>query len=565
MSRNKLQVNIARLMALCLAAALLLLFIPTVSAASGECGSGVSWELTGGVLTISGSGAMADYSETKPAPWQAEKETVRAVIVEAGVTTIGSCAFLNMDGLTSVILDASVKKIGDWAFSGCYELALLNLGGVEEIGQSAFERCQSLTGVRLPDTLLVLRYRAFYGCDKLVSITVPASVIAMETSVFAHCASLQNATVLAGISDLPSWTFYNCKNLTKVTMAPSITEVGFEAFYECVVEEPAYGHVGDSSHSTTTTQQENGNTIITNSTYRENENTMVSTQVVSTKTDSGKTVDVKIDAVLENQNGWSDVEREVDNGLKGADNVNVTVWLKGDAAVSGADLGRFANKNVKVTVHTTQGAEWYFDGNQLAADKLAESYDLSYTLRELTDPDEKQAEALSGHKGYTLTFHAKLDFKVEVEIPLPKEYCRQSAVFFTPEKTAYERRQAVMIDQAGIARFYLGQVGADVDYLIGINVPKKTEQGNQNAVSDVIIPNSMKNEFPQLQQTNEVNYIITGAKSSLGINIGQLTIILAAVMVTCAVVVAVVMRINFKRKLKAGYVPDMSYEDEEEE
>lgn len=565
MSRNKLQVNIARLMALCLAAALLLLFIPTASAASGECGSGVSWELTGGVLTISGSGAMTDYSETKPAPWQAEKETVRAVIVEAGVTTIGSCAFLNMDGLTSVILDASVKKIGDWAFSGCYELALLNLGGVEEIGQSAFERCQSLTGVRLPDTLLVLRYRAFYGCDKLVSITVPASVIAMETSVFAHCASLQNATVLAGISDLPSWTFYNCKNLTKVTMAPSITEVGFEAFYECVVEEPAYGHVGDSSHSTTTTQQENGNTIITNSTYRENENTMVSTQVVSTKTDSGKTVDVKIDAVLENQNGWSDVEREVDNGLKGADNVNVTVWLKGDAAVSGADLGRFANKNVKVTVHTTQGAEWYFDGNQLAADKLAESYDLSYTLRELTDPDEKQAEALSGHKGYTLTFHAKLDFKVEVEIPLPKEYCRQSAVFFTPEKTAYERRQAVMIDQAGIARFYLGQVGADVDYLIGINVPKKTEQGNQNAVSDVIIPNSMKNEFPQLQQTNEVNYIITGAKSSLGINIGQLTIILAAVMVTCAVVVAVVMRINFKRKLKAGYVPDMSYEDEEEE
>lgn len=565
MSRNKLQVNIARLMALCLAAALLLLFIPTASAASGECGSGVSWELTGGVLTISGSGAMTDYSETKPAPWQAEKETVRAVIVEAGVTTIGSCAFLNMDGLTSVILDASVKKIGDWAFSGCYELALLNLGGVEEIGQSAFERCQSLTGVRLPDTLLVLRYRAFYGCDKLVSITVPASVIAMETSVFAHCASLQNATVLAGISDLPSWTFYNCKNLTKVTMAPSITEVGFEAFYECVVEEPAYGHVGDSSHSTTTTQQENGNTIITNSTYRENENTMVSTQVVSTKTDSGKTVDVKIDAVLENQNGWSDVEREVDNGLKGADNVNVTVWLKGDAAVSGADLGRFSNKNVKVTVHTTQGAEWYFDGNQLAADKLAESYDLSYTLRELTDPDEKQAEALSGHKGYTLTFHAKLDFKVEVEIPLPKEYCRQSAVFFTPEKTAYERRQAVMIDQAGIARFYLGQVGADVDYLIGINVPKKTEQGNQNAVSDVIIPNSMKNEFPQLQQTNEVNYIITGAKSSLGINIGQLTIILAAVMVTCAVVVAVVMRINFKRKLKAGYVPDMSYEDEEEE
>lgn len=562
MGRNKIQVNIARLMVAIFASLLFLPMTPAVSAAAGSCGENVQWELLGGVLTISGSGPMANYSENNPAPWQAQEETVRAVIVEEGVTSVGDCAFLNMDQIRSVKLASSVKLVGRWAFSGCYELALLDLGGVEEIEQNAFERCRALTSVRFPKTLGVLRYRAFYGCSSLVNITVPESVITMETSVFAYCTSLQSATVLAGIPDLPSWTFYNCKNLTKVTMAPSITEVGYEAFYECIVEEHAYGHMGDSSHSTTTTQQEEDTTVITNSSFTENENGNVSSQVVSTKDDSGKTVEVTIDAVLENDEGWPDVEEKVTKDMAGADSVTVNVWLKGDSQVSGEDIGRFAGLDVKLIIHTTQGAEWYIDGNNLKANDLADHYNISYTLRKLTDPNKDQAAALDGHAGYILEFHGVLDFEVEVELPCSQELARQSAVFFSPEEDGYQRKQAVMIDDEGMAHFYLGQVESGVQYLIGINVPQKVEQNNQNPASDVIIPDSLKHEYPKLEQIEQIEYVVTGVKSSLGINIGQLTFFLIAGMIICAVVVGVAMRILYKRKLKSGYTPDMRYTDE---
>ena len=562
MRHKKIQLNIARLMVAVFAALLLLPLAPAVSAGSGECGNGVTWELSGGVLTVSGSGAMNDYSEKKPAPWQQSKDTIRAVFVENGVTSVGNCAFLGMDRLTSAVLATSVKRVGDWAFSGCFELALLDMDGVEEIGQSAFERCCAMTSVRLPDTLGILRYRAFYGCSSLVSVLVPASVIEMDTSVFAHCTSLQSATILAGISALPSWTFYNCEKLTQVTMAPTISELGYEAFFDCVVEQPVYSHTGQSSHSSTTTQKEGDTTVVTNSSYGEDENGSVSTQVISTKSQTGKTVDVVIDAVLENAHGWQDVQEKVDAALKSADKLSADVWLKGDATVSGADLERFAGKDVTLTIHTTQGAEWYIDGKQLTDTKLAQSYDLSYTLKELAEPDEQQEEVLSGHKGYTIQFHGVLDFKVEVKVGLPRESARQSAVFFSPEESGYERKQAVMIDDAGLAHFYLGQVDSGVEYLIGINVPQKVTQENQNPVSDVIIPDSLKQEYPNLEQLEQIEYVVTGVKSSLGINIGQLTLILAGVMITSAVVVCIIMRVHFKRKVKAGYVPDMSYADE---
>ena len=563
MSLNKTKLHIARLLAIILCLAMLLPLAPTVSAAEEKCGDNVHWELVGGILTISGTGPMYDYSELVPAPWQAYKDVICAVIVEDGVTTIGDCAFLQMDRLTAVTLAKSVKNIGRWAFSGCTALALLEMPGVEIIKRSAFERCNALTSVRLPDTLIHLQYRAFYACEKLVSVTIPASVVEMERSVFAHCTSLQSATVLANLDQLPDWTFYNCERLSLVTMAPTIEEVGYQAFHECVVEKPTPGHTAPESHTSIVPTQKDGATIVTNTNVMESANGTVSTQITTTVTDSDRTVTAVVNAVLENKDGWQTVEDKITTGLNAADFVTANVWLKGDTQLTGDDLNRIAGKNVQLIVQTNQGTKWYVNGKDLADKELSEQYQLSYTLTKLVQYDEKQAKVLGSYSGYTLEFHGVLDFKVEVELPIGRAYQRQTAVFFSLEGGTYQRKQAVMIDDNGLAHFYLGQVEPGVQYLVGINVPQQTQPGNQNPVSDVIIPDSLKHEYPKLEQTNGIDYIIAGTKSSLGINIGQLTIILVAVMVTCAAVVAVVMRLNFKRKLKQGYVPDMSYEEED--
>ena len=88
---------------------------PVEPATSGDCGTTesdhVTWSFNSntGVLTISGNGAMADYAiitENKvmhtTAPWKAYDSDIKSVIIEPGVTKIGSHAFFMCNNLESV-------------------------------------------------------------------------------------------------------------------------------------------------------------------------------------------------------------------------------------------------------------------------------------------------------------------------------------------------------------------------------------------------------------------------------------------------------------------------------
>ena len=71
--------------------------------ASGTCGDGLTWELEEVHLTISGTGAMTDYSlPSAPAPWYQYRGEIASVVLGDGVTTIGEEAFWGCSGLTSV-------------------------------------------------------------------------------------------------------------------------------------------------------------------------------------------------------------------------------------------------------------------------------------------------------------------------------------------------------------------------------------------------------------------------------------------------------------------------------
>ena len=69
------------------------------SAETGACGDNVVWDLTDGTLTISGSGAMTEYTATKM-PWYASRASITAVVVEDGVTSISPYAFQSYTALT---------------------------------------------------------------------------------------------------------------------------------------------------------------------------------------------------------------------------------------------------------------------------------------------------------------------------------------------------------------------------------------------------------------------------------------------------------------------------------
>ena len=74
----------------------------------GTCGDNVIWELaltsTSGILTISGTGAMADYDDPDDQPWKDYRSSITKVVIGNGVTSIGNNAFTGVEAKFAAIV-----------------------------------------------------------------------------------------------------------------------------------------------------------------------------------------------------------------------------------------------------------------------------------------------------------------------------------------------------------------------------------------------------------------------------------------------------------------------------
>ena len=170
---------------------------------SGTCGDNVTWRLSDdGTLTISGTGKMKDYEShgSDIAPWYSVRSQVKSIVIERGVTSIGS---------------------------------------------SAFSYCEALTGVTIPDSVTSIGYWAFYSCDALTSVTIPASVTSIGYSAFSCCEALTSVTIPDGLTSIGPCAFENCDALTSVKISDSVTSIGYNAFYGCdALTDVYYGGYG---------------------------------------------------------------------------------------------------------------------------------------------------------------------------------------------------------------------------------------------------------------------------------------------------------------------------------
>ena len=184
---------------------------------SGTCGENLTWKIEDGVLTISGTGAMTDYSPIQgpQLPWAAAK--IKSVVIESSVTSIGDFAFVGQVGLTSITIPDSVTSIGDYAFYNCSSLASIAIpNSITSIGQGAFSGCSSLTSITIPDGVTSIGSNIFYGCSSLKSITIPDSVTTICSDAFRNCTSLTSVTIPASMASIGSHAFYKCTALKDV-------------------------------------------------------------------------------------------------------------------------------------------------------------------------------------------------------------------------------------------------------------------------------------------------------------------------------------------------------------
>ncbi len=209
-----------KIFTLCLSMMLLVgMSMQATPIASGSCGTNLTWSLENGTLTISGTGEMYDYNAmSNRAPWYNKRSQINAIVINEGLTTIGSYAF-------------------EW----CGEVRTVTLPQtLTTIHRVAFAQCQKLQAITFPSNLQYIADWVLQDCEGLTTLTIPASVSYVGPQLTDECINLQTIVVEAGNTVYDSRN--NCNaiietatntiiNACRTTVIPqSVTKIGSFAF-----------------------------------------------------------------------------------------------------------------------------------------------------------------------------------------------------------------------------------------------------------------------------------------------------------------------------------------------
>ena len=136
-------------------------------------------------------------------------------------------------------------------------------GELTTIGNYAFEDCQSMTSITIPDSVTTLGWGAFTKCSTLrefsgkfatddglclitddilkafaidcgvTEYTIPNNVTSIAHNVFMECVSLTSVTIPDSVTTIGDYTFTWCKNLTTISIGSGVTSIGYAAFVDC--------------------------------------------------------------------------------------------------------------------------------------------------------------------------------------------------------------------------------------------------------------------------------------------------------------------------------------------
>ena len=192
----------------------------------------------GNSYSVSGIGSCTDTDIIIPSKYK-----------RSPVTGIDDHAFEDCDSLTSITIPDSVTSIGDWAFSYCDNLTSVHLGEnsqLTRIGWFAFRDCSGLTSINIPDSVTFIDEEAFRYCYSLTSINVDVNnqyYKSIDGNLYTKDGKtlMQYAmgktdtsfTVPNGVTRIATQAFQTSNNLTSVTISKSVTNLGDWVFTSC--------------------------------------------------------------------------------------------------------------------------------------------------------------------------------------------------------------------------------------------------------------------------------------------------------------------------------------------
>ena len=203
---------------LVLLTALTLLPLGALADNNNKCGENLTWELDEiGILTISGTGDMYDYSE-EPAPWSEYSDIITSITIDYGVTSIGTSAF-----------------------TGCSNVQQINIpDSVEHIDPYAFSFCNGLHTVKLPASLTLISEELFAECANLKNIDIPDTVTEIGTNAFLRCTAFSLTELPDGIKSIGAAAFENCGSIENLELPKTLESIGEAAFGGTIIDKASF-------------------------------------------------------------------------------------------------------------------------------------------------------------------------------------------------------------------------------------------------------------------------------------------------------------------------------------
>ncbi len=242
---------------LVLLTALTLLPLGALADDNNKCGENLTWKFADGILTISGTGEMYDYSSADPAPWSAKNSDICEITVGDGVTSIGDNAFHSCKELSMVTFMGGLTRIGSGAFAGCEALRDFDFPySLETIGANAFSNCNNLIDVTIPDSVQSIGSEAFSLCEGLQSVYLPQMLTIIPDGIFTDCAQLGSVYIPDTVTEIGANAFLRCTAFILEKLPAGIKSIGAAAFANCgrieeLVLPETLEHIGEAAFNGT--------------------------------------------------------------------------------------------------------------------------------------------------------------------------------------------------------------------------------------------------------------------------------------------------------------------------
>lgn len=155
--------------------------------------------------------------------------------IKEGIESIGGGAFEHCEYLESIKIPQSVTWIGEGAFAECKSLTELIIpnDSIKWLAPWICVDCSSLRFVKLPKGMTQISEGMFAKCFNLESVILPPTITHIGDFAFAECEQLSSIALPNGLKKIGEFAFHSCKNLNQLTLPNSVEDVGEGAFGEC--------------------------------------------------------------------------------------------------------------------------------------------------------------------------------------------------------------------------------------------------------------------------------------------------------------------------------------------